>query len=404
MPILTETQARKIAPDSKKLADGTVKGLALWPSTVKGRGNWVLRYTSPVSGKRRYAGLGSYPDVSIAEARSRGTDSWKQIGQRLDPLDIKAARSVAQSNLPPTFEDAAKQVYEQIKPAWKNGKHVDQWLNTLDLYVFPKIGKRRVDTLDVDDFANVLRPIWLSHSETASRVKQRCEVIMTWCMAKKVVAGNPLQAVKHLLPKMKSKRQRVKHQPSLPYEEIPAFVRSVLRDGSKGTCRESMEFLILSGSRSGEVRNIRWSHIDIENRIWTCPAEFMKAKRPHRVPLSWRMLEILEEQKGKHQELVFPSPRGKVMSDATLSKFLKDHKIRSDEKDRLAVVHGFRSSLRTWGSDKGYSRDLMEKVLAHAEVNQLVKAYSRTDQLDQRRVVIDAWTDYVCGRSNSSAG
>jgi integrase len=163
------------------------------------------------------------------------------------------------------------------------------------------------------------------------------------------------------------------------------------------TCREALEFVILSAARSGEIRNMRWAEVDLEKKVWTCPAETMKGGTAHRVPLSWRMKGILESQKRRtsHPTLVFPSPRGKVLSDNTLSKFLRDHRVLSDTPSRTAVVHGFRSSFRDWSAESNYAEHILEICLAHKE-RRVVAAYKRTDLLEQRVPIMNAWADCVC--------
>jgi integrase len=216
-------------------------------------------------------------------------------------------------------------------------------------------------------------------------------------MAQGMIVGNPCTALEHLLP---NRTVRAKHQPSMPWREVPNFVENLLHDGTVGTCREAMEFLILSAARSGEVRKMRWADIDLEKKVWTRPVEVMKGGIAHRVPLSWRMTEILESQKQRasHPALVFPSPQGKVMSDNTLSKFLRDHKAQSGTKGRFAVVDGFRSSFRDWGAENEYEEHLLEECLAHTERNAVKAAYKRTDLLERRRPIMEDWANFVCSQ------
>ena len=399
MAVLTDAKARAIRPGDIDLPDGAVKGLWLESTAKKGHGHWMLRYVSPVTTTRREMGLGPYPEVSIVEARHQANAARDEIWRGQDPINQrKAAREVAGSAM--TFEQAALRMYDQIRTGWKNPKHAQQWINSLRAYVFPTIGSVAVKSLQPDDFRKVLAPIWLKKSETAMRVKQRCHAVMDWCFAQKFISGNPTTVVSKLLPAMEKKNVRTEHQPSMPWQDLPAFVTTVLHDGTPGTCREAMEFLILSAARSGEVRKMQWDEIDLERKIWTVPAENMKAKIAHRVPLSPRMIEILNRQGslGLHDKLVFPSPRGKVFSDNTLSKFLRDKKVSSNTQGRTAVVHGFRSSFRVWGAQNGYPENLLEQCLAHTERDAVVAAYMRADLLDERRPIMAAWADFVCSR------
>jgi integrase len=402
---LTDAKAKAIKPGDRKIADGTVKGLWLDPTATKGCGYWFLRYTSPVTKTRRQMGLGTYPEVSIAAVRDTAQAQRRVLALGKDPLDERNEKRAKETMADfSTFEGAARKFHQEKKPGWKNGKHVEQWISSLEAYVFPKIGSRKVETLTVGDFAEVLKPIWNEMPETAGRVKQRCENVMKWCWAHGLITANPLTVVAIALPLQTKKEQRVQAQPSVPWKDLPRLVQDILHDGKVGTCREIIEATILTAARSGEIRGMKWDEIDFENKIWVVPADRMKNKKVHRVPLSWRMMEILQTQrlKGLHPELVFPSPTGKVLSDATMTKFLRDHKVASDTPGRPATVHGFRSTIRTWGTDHGYDRDLLEKSLAHTEKNQLVKVYTRTDLLEMRRPFMEDWANYVTGRQRKS--
>jgi integrase len=401
MASITDLKAKKIAPGGKPVADGSIPGLRLEPGSAKGQGKWILRFVSPVTNKRRDMGLGTYPEVGIADARIRGMAARQSIANGKDPIEERDAdRAAGKANAEAmTFEQAARKVHEEQKPGWKNPKHADQWINTLRDYAFPKIGKKRLADLAPANFAEVLRPIWLKKPETASRVKQRCHIIMKWCWAHGLVKGNPLDVVDHLLPQQPGKRERVSHQPSMPWREISAFVQGVLYASTSNVTRSLLEFVILTAARSGEARAMTWDEVDLEAKVWTVPANRMKAKVVHRVPLSARAVEILNAQREKHpdSELVFPSPRGMILSDMVLTGFLRDQKAQSSDKGRVATAHGFRSSFRDWASENGYSRDLAERALAHTVKNQAEAAYHRTDLLEQRRTMMEAWAQHVGG-------
>jgi integrase len=404
---ITDLRAKKIAPGNKPVADGAVDGLWLHPGTAKGQGKWILRFVSPVTSKRRDMGLGTYPDVGVADARIRGMAARQLIASGKDPIEErnvdKAARKAGAEAM--TFEQAARKVHEEQKPGWKSPKHAAQWVNTLRDYAFPKIGKRKVDDLTPTDFAEVLRPIWLEKPETASRVKQRCHTVMKWCWAHGSVKANPVDVVDHLLPQQPGKRERVSHQPSMAWRDIPAFVHKVLHASASNVTRALLEFVILTAARSGEARAITWAEVDLEAKVWTVPASRMKAKAVHRVPLSERAVEILKVQRQKHpeSELVFPAPRGAVLSDMVLTGFLRDQKAQSGDKDRVATAHGFRSSFRDWASESNYPRDLAERALAHTIQNQAEAAYHRTDLLEQRRTMMEAWAQHVGGFAAASS-
>lgn len=405
MKEISDLKAKNIKPGDNPVPHGKVTGLRLESGTTKGHGKWTMRFVSPLSGKRRDMGLGGYPEVSIADARVKAEDARRLIANGKDPIREKQAEKVAQNADAAilTFEKAAEKVHTQQKPGWKNSKHADQWINTLRVYVFPEIGKRKVDDLTPEDFANALRPIWLTKPETASRVKQRCHKVMKSCRAQGLVKANPVEVVDHLLPLQPGKRERVRHQPSMPWQGVPAFVRDVLRTSPSNVTRNLLEFVILTAARSGEAREATWNEVDLKANIWTVPASRMKSKVVHRVPLSARAVEILQAQKMLHpdNELVFPAPRRGVLSDMVLTGFLRDQKAPSSDTGRVATAHGFRSSFRDWASESGYARDLAERALAHTIQNQAEAAYHRTDLLEQRRGMMEDWAQHIGGKQTT---
>ncbi|KWA71713.1 integrase [Burkholderia ubonensis] len=397
--MLTDKQAKALKPTDKPVFDGKVTGLLLTPT--KSGCKWILRFTSPVTRKRRDAGLGTYPEISIAEARDRALAMRKLIDNGEDPIDHRnrerEAAIVAAAAL--TFEKAARQVHEELKPGWKNEKHAAQWISTLETYVFPKLGNRKLDAISPGDCADVLRPIWLTKAETASRTRQRIHAVMQWAWAHGHIAANPVAVVDHILPKQSTKAE---HQPAMPWRQVPKFVANHLatHDPTDST-RAALLFLILTATRSGEVRGATWDEFDLFGRVWNIPAARMKAKESHRVPLSEKALELIKSlrQHQLHETLVFPSPREKVLSDMTLTSLLRRVKAESDTIGRVATAHGFRSSFRDWASEHGYARDLAERALAHAVKNQVEAAYHRTDLLEQRRPLMEAWTKHVLSES-----
>jgi integrase len=397
---LTELKAKTIIPGDPPLNDGTVRGLHLWPGPAKGRGKWVLRYTSPVTGKRRDMGFGAFPEVGLADARRRALEARRLIADSKDPInfreDERAARKAAATAK--TFEQAALEKHGRLRKGWKNAKHADQWINTLKTYAFPAIGKRKVVELTLKDFAEVLRPIWLEKPETATRVRQRLHAVMSYSLASGYHTDSPFddRALDDLLPRQEGKRTRIRHQPAMPWRDIPPFIET-LRAGDHNVTRALLEFVILTAARSGEARAMTWAEVNLTSKVWTVPAERMKAKEVHQVPLSNRALEILKTQREKYpdSEIVFPSQRGVVLSDMVLTKFLRDNKIHSDEPGRTATAHGFRSSFRDWASESGYPRDVAERALAHTIKNETEAAYHRTDLLEQRRIMMQAWSQHL---------
>lgn len=404
MALLTDAKARNIRPDSPPLPHGGVAGLTLHPSsTGKGRGKWVLRYVSPVTKKRRNAGLGAYPEIGIADACRQAQLMREQLAKGVDPLELRAEEEAKPRT--PSLLEAANTLHSELRPGWKNSKHAQQWINTLKEYAFPLIGGMVLDQIQPRHIADVLRPIWLAKAETAGRVKQRLHAVMAWGWAHGYCVANPVDVVSHLLPQQLGKPLRTQHQPAMPWQDIPAFITNHLRRHQRrDVTRGALLFLIFTAARSGEVRGATWAEFDLGAAVWTIPAARMKAKQAHRVPLPEQALEILRGQRGQHKDLVFPSVREQaVLSDMALTSFLRRMKALSDVPGRAATAHGFRSSFRDWCSEHGYSRDLAEKSLAHTIKNKVEAAYHRTDLLEQRRPMMQAWADYLMPQEKGHA-
>ena len=397
--MLRDTTARSINPEDKPIADGTVNGLRLHPTKSKGRGQWKMRFVSPVTGKRRDIGFGIYPEVSIQQARKMAVDARELIAAGLDPInERKRLQSEAkQTQQVLTFKQAAHQVHNTLKDGWKNAKHQKQWINTLSSYVFPVFGDKAIPDITVNDIAEALKPIWLHKAETATRTKQRIHQVMEWCCAKGLRVGNPVDGVKHLLPKQASAAARVKHHPAMPWREIPEFVTGKLVSSSKVSPMLLM-FVILTAVRSGEARQAKWQEIDFDKQVWVIPASRMKTGVTHRVPLASQTVALLEglKQQNHNSKYVFPSPKaGTVLTDMALTSILRKANAKSDTPDRVATAHGFRSSFRDWASENGYPEHVAESALAHQIKNSVVRAYHRTDLLELRRTMMQDWADFI---------
>ena len=395
MALLTDTKARHIKPNDKPISHGGVTGLTLHPSSTKGRGKWVLRYVSPVTQKRRNAGLGSYPEISIAEAAKLAQTMREQLSAGNDPLELKKAETT--KVVIPTFEEAARKVHAELLPGWRNKKHGKQWISTLEQYVFPTLGTVSLDAITPANVADVLRPSWMTIPETSGRVKQRIHKVMQWAWAHGFCSANPVDVVDHLLPQQVSVSIRTEHQPAMPWKVIPLYIASrVYTEDRYNVTRGLLLFVILTACRSGEARAMEWCEIDFKRKIWTIPPGRMKGGVQHRVPLSQQAIGLLEQMRGLHETLVFPSPRKQtVLSDMVLTSFLRKTKAISDTQGRFAVAHGFRSSFRDWCSEQRYPHDLAERALAHTIRNKSEAAYHRTDLLNERRPMMQAWADYV---------
>ena len=373
---LTAAFVRSAPPG--KHHDGNGLLLRVMPS---GSRQWIQRIV--IHGRRRNLGLGGYPLVSLAEAREQAFNNRKLARAGGDPLAMRQRPNV------PTFRQAADAVIEIHKAGWKNKKSEAQWRNTLRDYAMPRLRDRRVDAITSADVMAVLLPIWNKRPETARRVRQRISAIMKWSVAQGFRQDNPAgDGILEALPKNTKTRR---HMRALPYAEVADGITKVRRSSAGPTTKFAFEFLVLTAARSGEVRLAKWSEIDFDDATWTVPAERMKMGREHRVPLSGRCLEILEDAReySDRSGLVFPSATGRAMSDSTLSKLLR-------ELDIAAVPHGFRSSFRDWAAERSNAaRGVMEAALAHAVENRVEAAYARSDLFQRRRKLMEAWAAYL---------
>lgn len=347
-----------------------------------GAKRWVQRIV--IRGKRTEIGLGSASLVSLAEARESAIANRKLARAGGDPLQ---AKRTAQAIL--TFEQAARKVHKIHEPTWKNKKHAAQFISTLETYTFPRIGNLKVSEVTTADVLAVLQPIWLEKQETARRVRQRIGTVMKWAVANGWRQDNPAEAIAQALPKQ-TKAQA--HRKALPYDKVPAFLESLKASDAGDATKLALELLILTASRSGEVRLADWSEFDLEQGIWTRPASRMKAKKEHRVPLSPRALEVLSEARrlGTGEGLVFPGVKhGKPLSDMTLSKMVKALGYDVD-------VHGFRTSFKTWTQERTNTpRDVSEAALAHVVKDKAEAAYARSDFFEKRRKLMESWAAHA---------
>lgn len=346
-----------------------------------GAKRWVQRLV--IHGKRRDLGLGAAPLVSLAEAREAALQHRKAARAGDDPVAAKRRTMGVLS-----FEEAARKVHELSKPTWRNDKHGDQWLNTLATYAFPTLGAKRIDTISSADVLGALAAIWNEKPETARRVKQRIGTVFKWAMANGWRVDNPADTITKALPK--HDRSKVEHRQALPYDQVGKALATVRNSDAGIVTKLAFEFLVLTATRSSETREAVWAEIDLERAVWTIPAARMKAKKPHRVPLSTRCLAILAEAKALKRDgddLVFPGTKeGKSLSDMTLSKLVKDLGI-------AAVPHGFRSSFRDWaGEATAHPREVIEFALAHVIKDKAEAAYARSDLFDKRRTLMNDWS------------
>lgn len=374
--------ARGVATQTKigRHADGNNLYLSI---SANGGRRWVYLYRR--DGRLREKGLGSATTVSLKDARLAAEAVRKQLREGIDPIDSKVKPVTAK-----TFSECAEAFIASNEKAWKNAKHRDQWKNTLKTYAEPHIGKLPIDRISVDDVLKVVEPIWATKTETASRVRGRIEAVLDWAAAREYRdSDNPARWRGHLdkvLPPTR-KVAKVRHHPALPYKDIPAFM-SDLRQRDSISAR-ALEFTILTAARTGEVVGAKWDEIDDNNKVWTVPADRMKAGVEHQVPLSDRALAILKDIPRDGDFIFVGMKPSEGLSNMSMLALLK----RMDRSD--LTTHGFRSTFRDWAAETTeFPNELVEMALAHAIRNKAEAAYRRGNLLERRRVLMDGWSDF----------
>ncbi|MCQ2002372.1 tyrosine-type recombinase/integrase [Rhizobium sp. NRK18] len=365
-----------------KYGDGNGLYLVVDPSGAK---RWLLRIV--IQGKRTDMGLGGADLVSLAEAREKALEFRKAARAGGDPLAAKReARKIY-----PTFKIAAETVHKEHKAAWTNPKHVQQWINTLTQYAFPVIGELRIDKIETPDVLRVLSPIWLNKPETARRIRQRMASVFDWAKASGYREGdNPVDGVSRGLPKQVD---RDKHHAAMPFGDVPAFVKRLRDNDANRISKLAFELLILTATRTSEILLAQRAEVDLTAKIWTIPAQRMKAKRIHRIPLSDRAIEIVKEAiaLSTGSEYLFPGRSNeKPMSNMVFIAMLRRMEVNF-------TPHGFRSSFRDWAAETtSFPREVVEMALAHTIENKVEAAYRRGDLLEKRRELMAGWTKHAC--------
>jgi integrase len=351
---------------------------------------WVMLYR--LNGRRREMGLGGVAAVSLARARELAVEARRLISEHVDPIDARAGSQTR--NEAPTFGDIATAYMADRETQWRNPIHKRQWRQTLEIQG-AAIWSKAVDKITTDDVLGVLRPIWSKHSETARRLRGRIERVLDAARVAEHRGGeNPARWTGHLAMLLPKPRKLTKgHHAALAYAKLPSFIARLR--ARPGSAARALEFLILTASRSGEVRGMRWE--EIGGDIWTVPAGRMKSKREHRVPLSPRAIEILDDRR-EEGGLVFPGVRsGKVSSDMVFAALLRRMKLGE------ITTHGFRASFKDWATDETHvQREIIEAALAHLVGDETEQAYRRTDALAKRRHLMEAWAEFLSSTSGVS--
>jgi integrase len=382
-------------------ADGPNTGLYLQVtiSTTGITRSWVYRYTSPTTKKRRELGLGSARIRKLADARALSAELRLKVLNGIDPKDERdkiKATSIANRAHQITFDEAIKECMKAKAPEWKNIKHSQQWLNTLNTYAGPLLGKMPVELITTELVHKVLQPIWHTKTETATRVRQRIESVLDWCRARGYCQGdNPARlkgALGELLPKSQ-KIKKVEHHAAVPYRQIYDFVKELRKQG--GSAPLALEFMLLTATRTSEVVEAQWSEVDLGTKVWTIPAERMKTGKEHRVPLSTRAIEILiSMNKARQNNFIFSGhsvQKNSHMSSGTCRMVMKRMSNFS-----AYTPHGLRSTFRDWAAETThFANETLELALAHTIKNKAEAAYRRQDQLVKRAKLMEQWATFI---------
>ncbi|MBK5355409.1 tyrosine-type recombinase/integrase [Pseudomonas sp. TH41] len=367
---------------------------------ASGKKSWVLRFQ--LAGKRREMGLGGFPDVTLKEARSKAIDQRKLLQQKIDPLTERDATRLAlqkaeqaQKAKAITFKSVTLDYIAAHRAGWKNAKHAQQWENTLTTYAFPILENLNTEDVTTEHVLQVLTPIWQSKSETASRVRNRIEMVLDAAKARGLREGeNPARWRGHLdkLLPPRSKVKVVVHHPALPWAEMPAFMKEIVKHDDLSY--KAMQLTILTACRTNEILGATWAEFDLDKKVWKIPPHRMKAAKEHRVPLNDAALSLLKSlAQVRSDSYVFPGAReGKPLSNMSMLMALRRMK-RED-----LTMHGFRSTFRDWAAEStNYPREVCEQALAHVRQDKAEAAYFRGDLFDKRRALMTDWAEYAYG-------
>ena len=399
MPKQTRELSARAVKELKKpglYAVGGATGLYL---RVKPSGyrSWILRVV--IAGKRRDVGLGRYSErkdgVSLSEARDKARQTRSEVEHGIDPIEARKARRAAllaaQAKVL-LFAEAAERCHAAKSAEFRNAKHRQDWIASIRRYANPIIGDLSVAAIERAHVLAVLEPIWISKTETATRVRQRVEAVLSWATFAGYREGlNPARwagNLEHALPKP-SKVRKQRHFPALPWQDVGVFMAGLRQ--RQGIGARALEFAILTATRSGEVRGAVWDEIDLEAKLWTIPAERMKARKPHVIPLSVPAIKLLKAlPRFDGVPYVFPSTRGKQLSDMTLSQITRRMEVN-------AVPHGFRSSFKDWARNAtSFPDEVSELALAHVSTDATRAAYARDALLPKRTRLMRDWAKH-CG-------
>lgn len=396
MTIKLDYQTVKNLKTPGRYTDALVKGLHIW---VKPNGTKYAIFRYNFNNNQHNMSLGSFPSLSISEARIKAQQYRDQIDSGINPMDIKNDAKKQSKQLQAkkiTFREFAAECIKTKRAEWTNQKHGDQWEYTLEEFAYPIIGDKHLDEITMEDVLEILTPIWTTKTETASRLRGRLEWVLAAATTRKLRYGiNPAQwknFLQTILP-APNKVKKVVHHKALPYRQVPELTANLREMTTMASL--ALEFTILNASRTGEV--IDGLRTEVMGDIWTIPASRMKARKEHRVPLCQRSLDILAIAKAMDGESRYLfSVKGKKLTNMAMPMMLRRAKVD-------ATVHGFRSSFRDWVSEEtNHPSEVAEMALAHTITNTVERAYRRKDLLEKRRVLLLDWEAYcsIAAQSN----
>lgn len=384
-------------------ADGQGLYLQITPAGVK---SWTFRYVSPngpQKGKRRDMGLGPIKLLGLAAARDKVRELRAQVRDGIDPLEEHKVQQATQTptvaqvqeEAPKgtTFKECGDAYVKAMRPGWKNAKHADQWISTLETYAYPILGELPVDSIDINLVLKVLEPIWIGKTETASRLRGRIEAILDYARVRGYRTGeNPARwkgHLDHILPAT-GDVAKVQHHPSLPYTQMPEFWPKL--QAQDGLSARALELCILTATRTADVLGARWSEFDLDNRVWEIPGLRMKAGADHRIPLSGPAQALLRKLAAiRRGDYVFPGQQAnRPLSSMAMAMVLRRMKLD-------VTPHGFRSTFRTWIAEQtNFPHEVAEAALAHTQGDKVVAAYQRGDLFAKRAKLMEEWAAF-CG-------
>ena len=386
--LLTEYVLKNLKEVGRHTDDQT-KGLHLWIKVNQSK-YWIFRFT--LDGKRHNMSLGGFPEIGLRLARERAVEARNLLNKGRNPIkDKNASKAQNLKANSPIFREFAMDYIETMRPRWRNPKHAEQWVSTIERYAIPYIGQMRLDEIQTEHVLSLLKPIWLSKTVTASRLRGRLESILSASITfGHRTAVNPARWREHLENLLPPPKSSDKHHAALPYSELPKFIAELKEMDCVSAL--ALEFVILNASRTGEV--IGANRNELLNDLWTVPASRMKGGRSHQVPLGKRSLELLEISESLDpQSEYFFSKNGKPLSNMAMLMMVR----------RLSLgitVHGFRSAFRDWVSEETeFSPELAEMALAHTIGNKVEAAYRRGNLIERRKSLMKHWESFCEGES-----